>query len=140
MGQDQQSPDAAVTGVGEFLHSHRQYPAAVASNAEAANIEFVLSELEIRDCFQAVVSGCEVSLPKPSPEIYLLAAAKLGFAPEECLVFEDSVTGMTAARNAGMRVVGLSTTEADLQGVEVVVENFRSPRLNTFLAGVLAPR
>jgi len=51
-------------------------------------------------------SGDEVDLPKPAPDVYLQAARVMGFAPEKCLVIEDSVTGVTAAKAAGMVVLG----------------------------------
>lgn len=132
-----QITEAVVPGVREFLNSYKQYPAALASNAERANIDFVLSELGLGGHFQALVNGSDVTRPKPAPEIYLRAAEMLGLEPAECLVFEDSVTGVTAARAAGMRVVGLQTTHPDLPGAEVVVEDFHAPRLRDFLRAVL---
>ena len=65
---------------------------------------------------------------KPDPEVYLLAAGRLGVAPEQCLVFEDAVVGVRAARSAGMRAIGVSTahTETELRaaGAERAVEDF----------------
>ncbi len=67
----------------------------------------VLDKLQIRPYFQALCSIELVTQGKPKPEIYHLAASKLGVASEHCLVFEDSVTGLTAAKAAGMKVVAL---------------------------------
>jgi HAD superfamily hydrolase (TIGR01509 family) len=131
--------ESAVPGLHEFLRRYNAYPAAVASNAEMENIEFVLGELGLDCRFQAIVSGDEVRWPKPDPQIYLLAAERLGCPPAECLAFEDSAAGVRSARAAGMRVVGLSTTTPDLPGAELVVEDFRAPRLHRFLASVAAP-
>jgi beta-phosphoglucomutase-like phosphatase (HAD superfamily) len=75
-----------------------------------------------------VVAAEDVRRGKPDPEVYLTAARRLGVAPERCLVFEDAVVGVQAARSAGMRAIGVSTahTEAELRaaGAERAVENF----------------
>ena len=131
--------DIAVPGLHDLLRRYDSYPAAVASNAEIENLEFVIQGLGLGERFGAVVSGGEVQRPKPDPEVYLVAAQRLGVGPGECLVFEDTAPGVAAARAAGMRAVGLSTTTTDLPGAELVVENFRSPTLEPFLAATLAP-
>jgi len=61
----------------------------------------------LRDCFDAVVTGEEVLVKKPDPEIFIIAARNLGVEAENCLVFEDSAAGVKAAKEAGMRVVGI---------------------------------
>ena len=63
----------------------------------------------MRRHFEVVVTADDVRWGKPNPEVYLRAAEGLGLPPQRCLVFEDSVVGVHAARNAGMRVIGLST-------------------------------
>jgi HAD superfamily hydrolase (TIGR01509 family) len=60
--------------------------------------------------FDAVVTAADVTHSKPHPEPYLVGAAKVGVAPEECLVFEDSFQGLESGRSAGCRVVGIATT------------------------------
>jgi mannitol-1-/sugar-/sorbitol-6-/2-deoxyglucose-6-phosphatase len=77
----------------------------LASNSPAVLCQLVLRELDLAPAFQAVVSADLVEEGKPDPAIYLLAARRLGVMPEECLVFEDSITGLRAARAAGMSVV-----------------------------------
>jgi beta-phosphoglucomutase len=130
--------DIAVPGLHDLLRRYDSYPAAVASNAEIENLEFVIQGLGLGERFGAVVSGGEVQRPKPDPEVYLVAAQRLGVGPGECLVFEDTAPGVAAARAAGMRAVGLSTTTPDLPGAELVVEDFRSLALEPFLAAALA--
>ena len=61
-----------------------------------------------------LVAADDITRGKPDPEPYLLGAAKLGFAPGDCVVFEDSAAGVTAARAAGMRVVGVGARAAAL--------------------------
>ncbi len=74
---------------------------AVASSSAAHQIETNLQMTGIQDYFSVIVSGTEVSKGKPAPDIFLLAAARLQYAPEECLVFEDSENGIRAGYAAG---------------------------------------
>jgi beta-phosphoglucomutase len=123
-----------VPGVRDFLQLFRDCPVALATNAEAANVDFVLDEAGLRPCFRAVVHGEEVRHPKPHPEVFLRAAALLGIAPENCIVFEDSRTGVQAAGAAGMRVIGVCTTEGNLPGTSITVHNFLSGTLHSWVA------
>jgi beta-phosphoglucomutase family hydrolase len=130
--------DALVPGVREFLDRHRDLALAVATNAEAANVDFVLDETGLRSFFRVVIDGHQVLNPKPHPEIYLQVADALGIPPAECVVFEDSHTGVEAALAAGMRVVGISTTHEELQGVSLLVADFFDPALEEWLSGSLS--
>jgi HAD superfamily hydrolase (TIGR01509 family) len=85
----------------------RGVPIAVASSSPMSFIDQVLSELGVSDAFAARATGEEVPRGKPAPDVFLLAARRLGVAPERCTVIEDAVAGMTAARAAGMRCVAL---------------------------------
>lgn len=123
-----------VRGLEEFLQRHRTVPKAIASNAEAANIEFVIEQFGLRPYFQAVVNGHEVKRPKPFPDVYLKAAELLGVEARDCIVFEDSPTGVEAARAAGMRVVGVETTPTEFTGVDLTVQDFSAARLEEWVA------
>ncbi len=127
-----------IPGVADFLDHYRDIPKAVASNAEPANIEFVLEGSGLRRHFLHVVDGHDVQNPKPAPDIYLKAAALLGFTPDQCLVFEDSIPGVTAGVAAGMRVAGLTTTLAELPGASILAPDFRDPRLHAWVAAALS--
>ena len=83
---------------------------AVASAAPPDNLTFILDGLEIRGYFKAVVGGEDVMHGKPAPDIFLKAAAMLGVEPANCLVFEDALGGIEAARRAEMDVVAILTT------------------------------
>jgi beta-phosphoglucomutase len=74
------------------------------------NVDFVLDTLKIRHYFDTIITADDVLQSKPHPETYLRAAEKLGVAPEECIVFEDTPKGVEAAYNAGMQAVVLTTT------------------------------
>ena len=78
---------------------------AVASSSGREMIEDNLRRAGVLDCFDAVVSGQEVSRGKPAPDIFLLAARKIGCAPEDCYVFEDGINGARAGVAAGCATV-----------------------------------
>jgi beta-phosphoglucomutase family hydrolase len=127
-----------VPGVVEFVSRHRDLALAVATNAEPANLDFVLDEAGLRPFFRILVTGLEVKNPKPHPEIYLRTAGLLSVSPESCVVFEDSYAGVQAGLAAGMRVVGVSTTHEDLPGVSLLIRDFDDPALEPWLCGAMA--
>lgn len=122
-----------VPGVLEFLERHKDVPKAVGSNAEPANIAFVLDEFALRPYFSVVIDGQQVHRPKPFPDIYLKAAEQLRKEPKDCIVFEDSPTGVDAARAAGMRVVAVETTPTHFEGVDLCIRDFCDPHLEPWL-------
>ncbi len=83
---------------------------ALATSAGPGNIDFIVDGLGIRDQFDAIIGGAEVRKGKPDPEIYLKAAAMVGVDPADCWVIEDSLQGIAAGLNAGMQVVGITTS------------------------------
>ncbi len=85
-------------------------PMAVASSAMAKNVEFIVEKLGLGPYFRCLVSGDEVSRPKPDPEIYLTTTRKLGFEPAACVAFEDSFVGVESAKRAGMKCVAIAST------------------------------
>jgi beta-phosphoglucomutase len=82
-------------------------PCAAASNAERVNVDFVIDGLKLRDYFRAVLAREDVARGKPDPDLFLLAAERLGVPPARCRVFEDSWAGFEAARRAGMPVFAI---------------------------------
>ena len=125
--------DVLVPGILNFIQEYQECPIALATNAEPANVEFVLNSSGLRPYFRAIVDGHQVRNPKPDPEVYVKAASLLKIAPENCIVFEDSLSGVTAARRAGMRVIGVCTTHVNLQGTSITVDNFFSRELRSWL-------
>lgn len=126
--------ETLVPGLREFLEEYRGTPMGLASNAEPANVELIVEEAGIRPFFKAIVDGHQVLNPKPHPQIYLKVADILGIAPANCIVFEDSHTGVEAGLAAGMRVVGFRTTHDYLPGTSITVDNFLSGDLRQWLA------
>ncbi len=130
-------PGALVPGLRAFLERHQGVPTGCATNAEPANVEFVLKAAGIDRFFQVSVDGFQVARPKPFPDMYLRAAELLGVPPPNCLVFEDSFPGIEAARAAGMKVVGLRTTHDRFSNVDLAIDDFLAPELEPFIAGFL---
>jgi len=124
-----------VPGVREFVaEASKTVRLAVGTNAEPANVDFILSGAGIRNYFTAIVDGSQVARAKPAPDVYLRGAELMSVAPANCIVFEDSPVGIQAARAAGMRVVGLLTHASVLEDVDVAVADFEHPRLKSWLA------
>jgi HAD superfamily hydrolase (TIGR01509 family) len=82
-------------------------PLAVATSSVSASARPLLDRTGIRSLFSVVITGDEVQQGKPHPDIYLLAAKKLGISPETCLVIEDSLAGIAAGKAANMRVAAI---------------------------------
>jgi beta-phosphoglucomutase len=100
----------------ERLHADG-WKQAIASSAPLANIEAVLAVLDLGHDFEAIVSGDDVTTGKPDPQVFLLAAEKLGVPPARAIVVEDAAAGVEGARRAGMKCIGVNPTlrlDADL--------------------------
>jgi beta-phosphoglucomutase family hydrolase len=88
---------------------------AIASSTPLENIHLILNELKIEDYFQAIACSHEVSEGKPSPLIFLKAAEKLNVSPGNCIVIEDAIAGVTAAKRGGMHCIAVTNSHpADL--------------------------
>ena len=81
---------------------------AIASAAPRKNVKTILEALHTADCFEAIVSAEDVHRGKPDPEVFLVAAAKLDVPPSQCIVVEDALHGIEAARAAGMKSIGVT--------------------------------
>lgn len=96
-------------GLKHILESARSagLPMAIASSATLPTIHLVVDRLGIREYFQTLTSGDEVKHGKPAPDVFLLAAKRLGALPEKCLVIEDTLNGIRAAKAATMQCVAI---------------------------------
>ena len=83
------------------------FPLGLASSSNREIFEAVLDLAGLTDCFRATVSSEEVARGKPTPDVYLEAARRLGVPPEACAAVEDSHAGIRSAKSAGMRVVAI---------------------------------
>jgi beta-phosphoglucomutase family hydrolase len=117
---------AALPGVRPWLDQLRAaaIPCAVGSSTPLVNIECVSEMIGLAGRFDIVVSAEDVAQGKPDPEVFLLAAQRLGLPPERCVVFEDAHVGIEAARAASMRVVAVATTHpaVSLTSADLVVQ------------------
>jgi HAD superfamily hydrolase (TIGR01509 family) len=104
----------AIEAVATIAKAHAgQVPMAVASNGQRSVVESTIDALHMRSLFQAIVTLNDVSVGKPAPDLFLLAAEKMGVAPHECIVYEDSNLGLEAAQRAGMRGIDVRILGAD---------------------------
>ncbi|MBW4594511.1 MAG: HAD family phosphatase [Brasilonema angustatum HA4187-MV1] len=95
-----------VQAVAEIVRDYYgKIPMAVASGGERVVLEATLNNIKLRDFFDIVVSIDDVEKGKPEPDIFLLASERLGVAPQDCIVYEDSDGGLEAAHRAGMRSI-----------------------------------
>jgi beta-phosphoglucomutase len=85
-------------------------PLAVGSSGPPENVDLVLSLLGKRPWFASIITGMDVTRGKPDPQVFLLAAQRLGIPPQRCVVVEDAPLGILAAKVAGMAAVGLAST------------------------------
>jgi beta-phosphoglucomutase family hydrolase len=97
---------------------------AIASSAPLDNIEIIIKGLKIDNYFQAIAHGTEVSEGKPNPQIFLLAAKKLGVSPGNCVVIEDAIAGVAAAKTAGMKCVAVTNShhQESLKKADLIVD------------------
>jgi len=120
----------AIPGVSAFVAELERLGVkrAVATSATRSDVQRLLGELGLRERFDVVVAADDVRWGKPNPEVYLRAAEGLGLRTAECLVFEDALVGVHAARNAGMRVIGVTTAHTGRElieaGAERAIANF----------------
>ncbi|SMD15448.1 HAD family hydrolase [Pedobacter nyackensis] len=117
-----------IAGIIEFMSDLKSNNVnlGVATSAPYANLELILSKVDIREKMGSIMASEDVKKHKPDPEVYLTSAINLGMKPEQCLVFEDSFSGVTAGLNAGMRVVGVlsSHTKEELPPCNLYIDNY----------------
>ena len=102
------------------------YAIALASSGYREYVNLVLDKFHLREFFQTMVTGDEAQEGKPSPEIFLMAAKRLGVSPAACLVLEDAQHGVLAAKRAGMRCIAVPnsiTEHQDFSLADVVVSS-----------------
>jgi HAD superfamily hydrolase (TIGR01509 family) len=100
----------------------RGIPVGVASSSPRERLHRTLSRAGLLDAFDVTVAGDEVANGKPAPDMFLLAAERLGAEPERCIVVEDSPPGVQAGLAAGMHTIGVSRTGAPLADADRVVD------------------
>lgn len=102
----------AMPGVREMLRRLHEagFALAIGSSGPPENVDLVLEQIQARSLFRAVVTGVDVTRGKPDPQVFLLAAQRLGIPADRCAVVEDAAWGIQAAHAAGMVAIGLTST------------------------------
>jgi beta-phosphoglucomutase len=115
------------------LDGHKKLAVASGSSAEA--VRAVVGKLSIASRFASIVTGSDVQRGKPSPDVFLLAAQRLGVVPRQCVVLEDAEKGVLAAKAAGMKCIAVPsryTADNDFSQADLVV-----PSLDEITMGVI---
>jgi beta-phosphoglucomutase len=102
---------ALLPGSREFLESLKSRGIKIALGSASKNAPLILERLGVAGLFDAVIDGNSVSKAKPDPEVFLKGAEALGLDPHLCVVFEDALAGIEAARTGGMRVIAIGKPE-----------------------------
>lgn len=126
-----------IPGSLDFIHLLKDagFKLALVTSSESRKIRRAFEVLSLEGVFDAVITADRITQGKPDPMCYQLAAADLDLAPEECVVFEDAFTGIQAATAAGMRVIGIASTnpaEALKDKVHAVIPDFAGLTIEQF--------
>jgi beta-phosphoglucomutase len=117
-----------INGFLEFLNSLKEagFKTGVATSAPRANLDLIMGKLGFESQMESVLASENVTKHKPDPEVYLKSSANLGVDPKDCIVFEDSFSGVTAGLNAGMKVVGVlsSHTKEELPPCSLYIHDY----------------
>lgn len=118
-------PVRGLIGFLDLLVANR-IPRAIATSAPPENVEFIVKKTGIRKYFDIILDERNVLHGKPHPEIYIKTAKALNFQNNECIVIEDSLSGITAARKSGSKVIGITTTHTpeEMSETNLVIQDF----------------
>lgn len=108
---DQMQPEDILPGVMPTLEFLKENNVRMAIGSASKNTKRILNNVALLDLFDAIVDGIVVTKAKPDPEVFLTGASSLKVEPKECLVFEDSIAGVTAANAGGFLSVGIGDAE-----------------------------
>jgi beta-phosphoglucomutase len=121
---EKMTPEEILPGVERFLNELRKSDIKIALGSASKNAPMILDRIGLTALFDAVVDGNSITEAKPNPEVFLKGAEKLGVEPENCVVFEDAIAGIEAARNANMHCVGIGQPEI-LGLADMVIAGFQ---------------
>jgi HAD superfamily hydrolase (TIGR01509 family) len=124
------NPIKPVLAAEAFLISMANYPVkvALATSSRKEKMQLVLKQLKFLQYFDVIVTGEEVENSKPAPDIFLLAAKRLGLSADECMVVEDGPIGVAAAKNAKMKCVAITETHSfeKLYQADIVIDSYEN--------------
>jgi HAD superfamily hydrolase (TIGR01509 family) len=117
-----------INGLVNFLEKLEaaKIPKAIGTSAPRANVDFTLSRTGTTRFFDIILDESNVQKGKPDPEIYIQVAKALNLPPEQCIVIEDSLSGIAAGKAAGSKVIGITTTHTrdELRSTDLVIDDF----------------
>ncbi len=116
------TPAEVLPGTVDFLTAIKKAGYKIALGSASKNSALILERTQIAHFFEEIVDGNLVSKSKPDPEVFLKGATLLEVQPSECVVFEDAVAGVEAAKRAGMKAIGIGSAEV-LTRADLVVQN-----------------
>lgn len=125
---DEMSSSETLPGAREIIAEAQAMGLRISLGSASKNSRRILEKVGLIDAFDAIVDGTVVSASKPNPEVFLTAAEQLGLSPRDCVVFEDAVAGVQAARNGQMPVVGVGSPEM-LGEANLVIPHLEGLRL-----------
>lgn len=114
------TPKDILPGVVDFIQLLKDNGVATAIGSSSKNTPTILKAVGLDTTFDAVVDGNQVTHSKPDPEVFLKGAAKLNLKPEECVVLEDAISGVEAAKRGGMKCIGVGEPDV-LKEADVIV-------------------
>ncbi len=117
------NPSEILPGVVEFLTQIKELGYQIALGSASKNAEIILQKTGLIDWFDLIIDGNKVSKSKPDPEVFLKGAEGLGLSPEHCIVFEDALAGVEAAKAGNMKAIGIGDTET-LNLADKIIPNF----------------
>jgi beta-phosphoglucomutase len=118
------TPSEVLPGVKVFLDSLQQAGMKIGLGSASKNARLILEQIDMLHYFETIVDGNRITKGKPDPEIFLIGAKDLGVEPDDCVVFEDAVAGVQAAKAGGMVAVGVGEP-AVLTEADIVIANFK---------------
>jgi len=125
------TPEDILPGVVEFLDLLDENHIDVALGSSSKNAPVILKAVGLADRFKVSVDGNQISHSKPHPEVFLLGADRLGYKPSECVVFEDAISGVQAAKRGNFKCIGVGDSSV-LGEADVVVPNMKNIDLTIF--------
>ncbi|NGZ73895.1 beta-phosphoglucomutase [Saccharibacillus alkalitolerans] len=108
------TPDDILPGVLKWIEHAKEKGLRTAIGSSSKNTDFILERIGLSETFDTVVTGADVTRSKPAPDIFLLAAERLGVEPGDCWVVEDAPAGIEAAKSAGMKTIGVGEYVKDV--------------------------
>jgi beta-phosphoglucomutase len=123
------TPKDILPGVKDFLEELKEAHYKMAIGSSSKNAGIILERIGLENYFDAVVDGTKITRSKPDPEVFLKVAQELNIPPEQCLVFEDADSGIEAAKNAGMKTIGVGKPE-NLTKADRVIPGFQNVNIS----------